>query len=852
MSKIRFIIIVLLAVCLQTTANTQELSYFLPQGNYTLNPDIPTPKQFLGFNPGEHHVSHDQVLFYMRELAKKSSRIIAKEIGVTYENRPLIFLIISSEANLGKIDEIQKNQLLLTDPSKSSSLNLNDMPVVMWFGYSVHGNEASGVNASLAVAYYLAAAEGNEIEQILKESVIIIQPAQNPDGIQKFANWVNSARSHSGVTDQFSREFREPAPSSRSNHYWFDLNRDWLLGQQPETFNRMKLFMDWHPVLVNDYHEQGSTSNPYFSPGLKGSVNEIVPSGNRKLTEEIALYHADAITSDGSLFFTKEVYDNFYPGKGASYPDLLGAIGILYEMPSSRGHHQIVNGVTVKFPDIVRYQAMCSYSAIKAGIEKRIELNKYKMDAYKEASNMASKGLTKGYIINGEGDKSLMKELLHILSVHRIDLFTLSKDVIINGKKFDALSSYILPLDQKEYRIIRTLFDKLTHYVDTTFYDITAWTLPLAMNLNYQPLTTTVGLIGSKVERINGNNYSQPEFSNVGYLFEIKDLGSYNLLYSLQNHGMKIKVSDMPFTVEKGGNKYSFDYGTIFIPVVEQGISPDVVHQKLIELNQQGCIQIFAVHTSMGIEFDLGSSHFQRITMPNIAIIIGRGASYSPIGELWHLLDLKYKIPASIIDASMLPELDLSRYNTIVLNGNYRFPKDVNDKLKSWSQMTGNRFIAIDQAFATLNEIGITDIKEKQDQRVVSPQLNYIDNRYNRGNTSISGVILKADIDRGNPLLYGVKSDNIYLFKRGRTTISETSAQFTTPVNYSKDPLVSGYLSASNLERVKGMPAVFTGRGAVYFCDNPYFRAYWFGTSRLFMNAIFFRELMPNAMIQTR
>jgi len=166
--------------------------------------------------------------------------------------------------------------------------------------------------------------------------------------------------------------------------------------------------------------------------------------------------------------------------------------------------------------------------------------------------------------------------------------------------------------------------------------------------------------------------------------------------------------------------------------------------------------------------------------------------------------------------------------------------------------MTGNRFIAIDQAFATLNEIGITDIKEKQDQKVVSPQLNYIDNRYNRGNTSISGVILKADIDRGNPLLYGVKSDNIYLFKRGRTTISETSAQFTTPVNYSKDPLVSGYLSASNLERVKGMPAVFTGRGAVYFCDNPYFRAYWFGTSRLFMNAIFFRELMPNAMIQTR
>ena len=852
MSKIKYIMVVLFAMCLQITAYTQELNYFLPEGDYTLNPEIPTPKQFLGFNPGEHHVSHDQLLFYMRELAIKSPRIIAKEIGVTYENRPLIFLVISSIDNIAKIDDIQKNQLLLTDPAKSSTLNFNDMPVVLWFGYSVHGNEASGVNASLAVAYYLAAAEGAEIEKILKESVIIIQPAQNPDGIQRFANWVNSARSYSGVTDQFSREFREQAPSSRSNHYWFDLNRDWLLGQHPETYNRMKLFHDWHPVLVSDYHEQGSTSSPYFSPGMKGSVNEIVPAGNRKLTEDIALYHADAITSDGSLFFTKEVYDNFYPGKGASYPDLLGAIGILYEMPSSRGHHQVVNGVTVKFPDIVRYQAMCSYSAIKAGIDKRIELNKYKMEAYREASNMASKGLTKGYVINSNGDKSLMRELLHILSVHRIDIYALAKDVTVNGRKFEESTSYILPLEQKEYRIIRTLFDKLTHYVDTTFYDITAWTLPLAMNLNYQPISATAGLIGSKVEKINGNNYSEPEPGKVGYLFELKDLGSYNLMYSLQKRGIKLKVADMPFTFEKGGVKHFFDYGTILIPVREQEQSPDIIHKQIVELNNQGCVKMLAVHTSMGVEFDLGSSHFQRVTLPKIAIIVGRGASYSSIGELWYLLDQKYNIPASLIDAAMLSDLDLAAYNTIIINGNYRFPKDVNEKLKSWSQMTGNRFVAIDQSYITLNEIGISDIKEIADQRGVSDQPNYIDNRYNRGNSNINGVILKADIDRGNPLLYGVKSDNLYIFKRGRTIISEPSALFTVPVKYSKDPLVSGYLSASNLERVKGMTSVITGRGAVYFSDNPNFRAFWFGTSRLFMNAIFFRELMPNAMIQTK
>ncbi len=852
MLKTKSIILLLFAFLLQINLTAQDISYFLPEGSYSLNPDIPSPKQFLGFNPGEHHVSHDQLLFYMREIGEKSPRVNVVEIGTTYENRPLLFLVISSEKNIANLDEIRKNQLLLTDASKSNNLKINDMPAVIWLGYSVHGNEASGVNASLAVAYYLAAAQGDEIQKILDESVIIIQPAQNPDGIQRFANWVNSARSYSNVTDQFSREFREPSPNGRSNHYWFDLNRDWLLGQHPETWNRMKLFMDWHPVLVNDYHEQGSTSSPYFSPGIMGSINELVPADNRRITEDISIYHANAITSDGSLFFTKESYDNFYPGKGASYPDLLGSIGILYEMPSSRGHFQIVNGVNVKFPDIVRYQAMCSYSAIKAAVDKRVELNRYKMNSYKEAAEMASKGAVKGYIIDDNGDKTLMKELLHILSLHRIELYTLAKDITVNGKSYKSNSGYVLPLDQKEYRIIRTLFDKLTEYVDTTFYDITAWTLPLAFNLNYQPLQSVTGLLGEKVKTINGNSYKDPELSKVGYLFSIADRSSYNFIYKLQENGIKFKVSDMPFTIEKDGKRIKYDYGTIFIPVREQIVSPETLYNLMLSTSCRENISIIAVHSSIGLEFDLGSSHFQRISQPKIAIVTGRGASYSGIGEIWHLLDQKYKIPATILDASLLSEIDINRYNTLVLNGNYRFSKDINEKLLTWSQISGNKIIAIDQSYISLNEAGLTNIKEKTDQRSASELKTYYDSRYNRGNTTISGVILKADIDRSSPLLYGVSTNEIYIFKRGRTVISDPSALFAAPVRYAGTPLISGYLSDFNKNRVSNMPAVLTGRGTIYFCDNPNFRAYWHSTSRLFMNALFFRELFPNIMIQTK
>ncbi|MDP3436591.1 MAG: hypothetical protein Q8S04_05060, partial [Bacteroidales bacterium] len=646
---------------------------------------------------------------------------------------------------------------------------------------------------------------------------------------------VNSARSYSNVLDQFSREFREPAPSGRSNHYWFDLNRDWLLVQHPETRHRLKIFMDWHPTLVNDYHEQGSTNGTYFSPGIKNSTNPLAPELNRKLTEDISLYHAKAMNEDGVLFFTKEGYDNFYPGKGASYPDMLGAIGILYEQPSSRGHIQSRNGVLLKFTDIIRYQALCTYSAINAGIDKRQELNRFKADTYRESQDMAKKGAVKGYVITSGSNISLVKELDKILTAHSINLYELKRDITINGKSFSSKNSYVLPLSQREYRLIRTLFDKTTSYIDTTFYDVSAWTLPLAMNLNYEELFSTDGLIGNKITEVKKRVKTDVPVSNLAYLFELNDLYSYKILYDLLYRGIAVRVGDKPFNTTIGDKQISLSVGTILVPVRGQQLNAEELHKVISQISKENETDIYSVTSSFGVEFDLGSAHFKRVSIPKIALIVGRGASYGSIGELWHLLDHKYSIPASIIDASLLSEIDLNQYNTIVLSGNYRLPKEVNEKLKSWSLVPSNAFIAIDQSFNTLNEIGVADIK-------VSSQ----------GVENISGVILKATFTKESPILYGVSSNELFIFKRGRTLISESTSSATTVSIYADKPLESGYLPNTTREKLKGLPAILAGNGAIYFCDTPNFRGYWFGSSRLFINAIFFRELIPSAKIQTK
>lgn len=406
-----------------TKSFSQELNYYLPD-SVQYNPSVPRPKEIVYHNVGEYHITHDRLVNYMQALAKAvPDRIKIETMGFTYEGRPQVLLLITSPKNHQNLEQIRQQHVQLTDPSKSGALNTDNMPVVLYIGHSIHGNEPSGANASLLSAYYLAAAQGRQIDDLLNNAVILFDPSFNPDGLQRFSTWVNQHKSKTPVTDPASREFSEVWPGGRFNHYWFDLNRDWLPAQHVESQNRLKWFHLWKPNILTDHHEQGSNATFFFQPGVPSRVNPLTPPKNQELTEKIGKFHAQFLDRIGSLYFTKENYDDFYYGKGSTYPDVNGAIGILFEQASSRGHaQQTANGI-LRFPFTIRNQFTTTLSTLEAAKALRKELLDWQKDFYRTALNDASSFATKGYVFGDAADPAKTEIFVNMLRRHQIDVY---------------------------------------------------------------------------------------------------------------------------------------------------------------------------------------------------------------------------------------------------------------------------------------------------------------------------------------------------------------------------------------------------------------------------------------------
>ena len=335
----------------------------------------------LGYQPGEWHVGHDQMLYYMRTLAQSSDRATINEYAKSYEGRPLINLIFTSPENHAKLDQIKAEHLALTDPSQSADISTDEMPIVIWLGYSVHGNEASSLNATLLTAYHLASAQGETVDDLLENAVIIIDPCLNPDGSNRFASWVNSHKSYTINPDPNGREFSEAWPRGRTNHYWFDLNRDWLPLAHPESKGRIALFHEWKPNILTDHHEMGTNATFFFQPGIPSRKFPWTPEKNVDLTHKMAAFHSKYLDDIGTLYYSEESYDDFYIGKGSAYPDQNGGVAILFEQASSRGHAQENDFGVLTFPMTIKNQFTVSLSTMASGIAHRKEFLDYQKNS---------------------------------------------------------------------------------------------------------------------------------------------------------------------------------------------------------------------------------------------------------------------------------------------------------------------------------------------------------------------------------------------------------------------------------------------------------------------------------------
>ena len=818
-----------------------DKDYFLPT-NEKYNDGIPKPKEILGFNVGDWHINHDKLIDYLTKLSESSKRIKIENRGYTYENRPLVLLTITSEKNHSRLEELRKNHINILNKSLSQN-NLKKMPAVVYQGFSVHGNEASGSNAAVLLAYYLASSEDEKVLELLDNLIILLDPSLNPDGLQRFSQWVNSQRSYIKNPDSYEREYNEIWPGGRTNHYWFDLNRDWLTVQLNESKSRILTFNKWLPNILTDHHEMGKDQTFFFQPGIPSSVNSLISKKNQDLTLKISKFHEKELDEIGSLYYSEEDYDDFFLSKGSAYPDINGGIGILFEQASSRGYNQNTENGLLTFPFSIRNQFKTAISTLKAANYLKEELLEYQIEFFNNSKLEGRKKKEKAILFGNQKDISSTFKLVDILKTHNIKIHNLKKDIKINGKKFAIENSFVVPLNQEKFKVIQAIFNKQKKFTDSTFYDVSSWTIPLAFDVNFEKISD-INLIGKVIENDKKIIIKNLKKADYAYLFETHGYYYPKALYKLLDYGLRAKVSMKKFKI----NNKSFDYGTIMIPTHNQNLNPNEIHKILSEVSVTSELNIYGTNTGASQEgIDLGSRNFKTIKKPKIGLLVGDGVRSYDAGEIWYIMDRQYNIPITKIDTRILERLNLEKYTHFI------FPSFTGDlssktlnKIKSWIEKGGTLILYREAIkWAKRNHLIEIEIIENE---LIAENVDFVDRTNFKKAQSISGAIFKANLDRTHPINFGIENNSISLFRNTDIFIKPDNESYNNPIKYDKNPLISGYTSKENLKTLSNtvpfkIQSIENGR-VIIMTDNTNFRGYWIGTQHFLANMIFYSNFM--------
>ena len=837
MKKILFLLAPLFCLNAQV-----DLSYYLGDtSNY--NQSIPTPESIIGHQVGELHVSHDKLSHYVQEVSKNSDRVKLVNRGKTYENRVSWLMIITSESNQSRLEEIRQNHLELSN-SKNRDIDVSNMPIVVYKGYTVHGDEPSGTNASLLLMYHLLASDSEETKDLLENTIILLDPSMNPDGHQRFSQWANNNKNQSLNPDPNDREYNQYWPRARTNHYWFDLNRDYLPNQLIESNLKIQTYTEWLPNIMTDFHEMGTNSTYFFQPGVPQRKNPLISDLNQDLTKEIATYHEEALNEIGSLYYSEESFDDFYFGKGSTYPDANGGIGILFEQGSSRGHIQeSVNGI-ITFPFTIKNQLATSFSTLKAAKNMRVKLLNYMKDFFDDQIDLNSKR-TKNIVFGKLKDESTVFHLADILKSHKIKFNNISKDVVINGKKYLKDNSYIVPMNQSKRTLIEAMFNTQTKFKDSLFYDVSSWTFPLAFNVNYDytdgmSQSNISSLMDDEVDNLIKPSGNVDNKSDYAYIFEPHEYYTQAAIYKILDEGLRVKTATRKFSIK--GKEY--DYGTYMIPVQSQKLNSDEIYELLNKVSKEYNVNFESHLTGITDGIDFGSNNFIIVKQPRIGLIVGDGVRSYDAGEIWHLLDVRYDIPISKLDIGNLGYIDLNKYSHIILP-DYNGSRINSDKIKEYVNNGGNLIAYRNSIRWVSNNI---DEIELLSNDLVANDIAFDERQAFYGAQQTGGAIFESNIDKSHPINYGIESSSLPLFRNSNVYMTKDEQSFNNPILYSSNPLISGYVSEENLSLIKKsspFKLIRKGRGKILLMtDNTNFRAFWFGTNRILLNMLFHSNIM--------
>ncbi|MBI3004964.1 MAG: hypothetical protein HYY49_06060 [Ignavibacteriales bacterium] len=862
-------VLALVLACISFSLSQGQKSDFFPLG--TVNPSIPTPEAVLGYRIGERFTDYRNLERYMEKLAASSERVKRVVYGETYEHRPLQLIIISSSQNLARLQEIRTENLQLTDPRTIKSRAVADRivgtnPSIVWLSYGVHGNEASSPEAAIATAYQLCAGTDPRTQAILDNVVTIIDPSENPDGRERYVRWVNGATSFPPNAAPGAYEHREPWPGGRTNHYYFDLNRDWAWQTQQETQARIKIYREWMPHVHVDFHEMGYNSTYFFFPAAP-PFHEALPTEAKKWGEIYGKGNAEAFDKDGIPYFVGEVFDMFHPGYGDSWPTFNGAIGMTYEQAGGAGLLiKRSNGQILSLRDRARNHFTTGIATLETTVKHKKERIQDFLRFWQTGTEAA--GRVKGYVVSQGTDPRRAGRLTSILMAQGIEVHQLQEQAQLDVQRFYskrgsresfARGTFYVSLSQPQSRLARALLEPHAAVKDTFFYDVSAWSLPIAYGLDAysaeSPLPPTAKKL-TEVPQVAGS--VKGGAAQVAYLIPWDRHDAMRLTWQLLERSYTLHYATRQFeTMQR-----SFGAGTVIAFVSQNN---DSLHADIQQLASTFGVEVFSTNTGLTEKgISLGSRRVMPIKKTSIAVLTDSPVFSNNFGQLWFLFEREFKIPFTAIRATDVKTFELDTYGIIIIpsGGDYGSAIDsaAVDKLRRWVQQ-GGTLIGIDEGarFLAKSRPGLTAAvlqtdkkeddksKEEKDREKAKKELTKRQTLFEKQETqrldNIPGTIFRALIDTTHPIGFGMPHE-MFVFK-GNGTPVELSENGHTVARFSKDTTeVSGYAFPEKARKTAETTYIQDfriGRGhAILFTEDVAFRMFWIGLNKLLMNAMLF------------
>ncbi len=824
----------------------EPLDYFLVNG-VSYDQTVLKPTEVFGHDIGDQPARHDLMVSYIRQLAENSPRMMVETIGFSHENRPILFVTVSSPENLARIEEIKAQHLLRTDPERADEAS-DDLPVVTWVNYGVHGAEASGMEAAAPTLYHLAAAQDDATRTQLENSVILITAVFNPDGHSRRISWISQYGSDVRATDPAHEIHNQYWPGGRTNHYWFDLNRQWLLQTQPESRAWLAKWHEWRPQVSADMHEMGPNSTYYFHPGVPTRKYPLVPDRARELLVEIAGYHQAFMDSEGKLYFSEEGFDNYYIGKGSTYPQVNGSLGILFEAGAQMGIARESDQGIKTFANNIRNHFRTSLTTIEGAAAMRQKLHDFQRDFYAEAEDLARADRVKAYVFRAPEDTVRLNMFLDLLARHRVEAHRVSGSVRAGGKTYGE-ESYIVSLNQSQYRMAKAMFNRITEFPDKVFYDVSGWTLPLAYGLEYDEVT------GNPSNRLGARAQASfapgpaPDETPYAYVFRWSDYYAPRAVNELLQAGVMARVSKEPIRVQTTRGVVAFERGAIIVQRELQTVSQAEIHAMMQRFAARDGLTIHAATSGHTLDAgaDLGGRNsVSDLQAPKILLVTGPGVTSYDAGEVWHQLDHRMNIPVTLVRKERLGGVDLTGYSHVILVGGNRarLNNSMTEKVEAWVR-AGGTFVAHRQGanWAAKNLFAKKE-KKKDEKKALTERLAYADKGQKDAEHVIGGALFESDVDITHPMGFGYVRRLVATNRNTSIVLPVPEDPYAQVAVYTEQPLLSGYASPKRIGEISGTPMITAerhGRGAVVlFADNPNFRATYLGAEKLFLNALFF------------